>query len=135
VSKPTPNAKATGGEIPSNNNPEPGREEIPTFYGPLGADAKPLVAPLSIVDTSAYIKDILANIEEDYPELNADMHNVEGDISGRALRINREPAENKVQQRRPNYDDALKRAQQMAVAIGENIRVRRFTRYALGEEL
>jgi hypothetical protein len=46
------------------------------------------------------------------------MANASGDISGRALRINRGPAEDKVLQRRPNYDDAIRRAQMMAVAIG-----------------
>ncbi|MDD2920996.1 MAG: hypothetical protein PHQ36_01810, partial [Anaerolineales bacterium] len=67
-SQATPKAS---GETPSNNNPEPGREEIPALYGPVGASATPLVAPLDIAATSAYIKDILAVIEEDYPELSA----------------------------------------------------------------
>jgi hypothetical protein len=41
-----------------------------------------------------------------------------GDTSGKALRVARQRTETKVNQRRPNYDDGLKRAQQMAVAIG-----------------
>jgi hypothetical protein len=98
--------------------PERGRENINALYGPVGATATPLVAPLDIAAAAAYIKDILADIERDYPELNSDMHNVQGDISGRALRINRAPAEDKVLERRPNYDDALVRAFQMAISIG-----------------
>jgi hypothetical protein len=108
----------TSGTTPNTNNPQPGREEMKVLYGTTGADAKPLVADLNIADSSAYIQEILSSIEEDYPELNADIHNVEGEISGRALRINRAPAENKVLQRRPNYDDAIRRAQMMAVSIG-----------------
>lgn len=82
------------------------------------AKAQSLVNNLDIAAVSANIKELLAEIERDYPELNADLHNMSGDVSGRALRINRGPAEDKVQQRRPNYDNALVRAQQMAVAIG-----------------
>lgn len=117
VSKPTQTPKTTGSE-PSASRPEPGREEIPAIYGPTGADAKPLVAPLDIGATREYIKSILEEIERDYPELSSGLYNVKGDISGRALRINQKPAEIKVQQRRPNYDNAIVRAQQMAISIG-----------------
>jgi hypothetical protein len=98
--------------------PQPGREELKALWGPLGADAKPLVATLDVASTTAYIKDIIAQIEADFPELSADLHNVQGDISGRALRINRAPAQTKALQRRPNYDNGLVRAQQMALSIG-----------------
>jgi hypothetical protein len=100
------------------SNPEPGREEIPVFYGPLGASATPLIAPLDISATTNYLASLLKILEQDYPELSSDIHNVQGDISGRALRINQMPVENKVKERRPNYDDALVRIHQMAVAIG-----------------
>jgi hypothetical protein len=120
-----PQAKAAGqttpktsSSTPTSDNPQPGREQEPALYGPAGSDAKPLIADINIADTSTYIKEILSDIERNYPELNADMHNVEGEISGRALRINRAPAENKVLQRRPNYDNAIVRAQQMALSIG-----------------
>lgn len=101
-------------------NPQPGREEIPMLWAGDGksASALPLVAPLDIGASAGYIKDILANIEQEYPELSTDLHNVQGDISGRALRINRGPAEQRVIQRRPGYDDAIVRTQKMAVAIG-----------------
>jgi hypothetical protein len=61
---------------------------------------------------------ILAEIERDYPELQMDIWTAKGATSGRALRLARERVETKVQGVRPNYDDPLVRAQQMAVAIG-----------------
>jgi hypothetical protein len=99
-------------------NPQKGRETVPMIFSGPDAKAQPLVAPLDIASTSAYIVQILQGIEADYPEMTADKNNATGDISGRALRINRAPAENKVQQRRPNYDDAIVRAHQMGIAIG-----------------
>jgi hypothetical protein len=132
VSKPKPDeSQKTKEGDPTANNPQPGREQEGALYGPIGSDAKPLIAPLDIANSAAYIKDILANIEQDYPELSADMHNVQGDISGRALRINRAPAEDKVLERRPNYFDALKRAHQMAVAIGGENKYKGFEGFSL----
>lgn len=98
--------------------PEPGREEAPVLYGPVGATATPLVAPLDIAATSAEIKEGLNELERDYPELSLLIKTASGDASGRALRTARQPVETKVQQRRAAYDAALVRAQQMAVAIG-----------------
>jgi hypothetical protein len=99
-------------------NPESGREENPALYAPLGASYTPMVSNLSIGDSSNYIKDILKALEEEFPELSDNLHNVAGDISGRALRINREPVEDKIQERRSRYDDGLVRAQKMALTIG-----------------
>jgi hypothetical protein len=107
----------TSDSLPTGN-PETSREEIPAFYGPIGASATPLVTPLDIGATTAYLASLLKILEQEYPELSSDIHNVTGDISGRALRINQMPTENKVKERRPNYDDALMRVHQMAVAIG-----------------
>jgi hypothetical protein len=117
VNKPQRKATVTG-SFPTEEDPQPVREEIPVFYGPSGSSATPPVSNLSISDTASYIKDLLGILEKDYPELNTDLLNVKGDISGRALRVNQRPSENKVRDRRVNYDDALIRAQQMAVAIG-----------------
>jgi hypothetical protein len=88
------------------------------LYGPVGAAATPLVAPLDIGATAAEIKEGIAELERDYPELKVDILRASGDVSGRALRIAQQPAEDKVRQRRANYDDALVRLQQMALAIG-----------------
>lgn len=103
---------------PTAGRPEPAREEIPALYAPAGADVKYVVAPLNIADTLANIKSILEEVERDYPELQVDIWNAGGDASGKALRVARQRSESKVGQRRPNYDDGLRRAQQMAVAIG-----------------
>jgi hypothetical protein len=99
-------------------NPEGDRQNTPALYGNAGASATPLVAPMQIADVLSGIEKIIAKIERDYPELSEDIDNASGDVSGRALRINRQPVITKVKERRPNYDNALIRAQQMAVAIG-----------------
>lgn len=118
VTDPATTKKATG-QAATDEKPQPGRTEQKIFYT-NNAEAKPhsLVADIKVDQVSANIKDIIAEIERDYPELRVDLTNITGDISGRALRINRGPASAKVLQRRPNYDNALVRAQQMAVAIG-----------------
>jgi hypothetical protein len=103
------------------NRPQPGREELPAIYASNpDAKASALTAQFDISAAIEHIKEILAEIERDYPELKliADLQQASGDISGRALRIAQEPAADKTLQRRVNYDDALKRIQQMAVAIG-----------------
>lgn len=117
VDKPKKEPKTQGADA-TRDQPSPGREEIPALYGSMGADAKPLVAPLDIAATSEEIQAVLEELERDYPELQMDIWTVSGDVSGRALRTARQRAEAKVRQRRGNYDDALVRAQQMAVAIG-----------------
>jgi hypothetical protein len=100
------------------NRPQPGREEIPMFYGPEGARATALVADLDIEAVTAQIDAIIKEIERDYPELRMlALDEAGGNISGRALRLARQPAETKVNQRRPGYYNALVRANQMAVAI------------------
>lgn len=99
--------------------PEPGREEEPALYSSdPGAKAQPMVAPIDIEGAVLHINEILKDLERDYPELKFDTLRVGGEVSGRALRVARQPAETKVLQRRANYDDALKRALQMALTIG-----------------
>jgi hypothetical protein len=98
--------------------PYPGREEMPFLYGPVGAEAKELVANLDIAATAGVIGDLLEELERDYPELQMDIWSASAQTSGRALRVARQRAESKVRLRRVNYDDGLVAAQQMAVAIG-----------------
>jgi hypothetical protein len=122
VTKPenSPTAKETSltGPAAALNRPQPGREEVPIFYGPEGARATPLVADLDIQATISNIAAMNTEIERDYPELRVlALDEAGGNISGRALRLARQPAETKVNQRRPGYYNALVRAQQMAVAI------------------
>ncbi|KKN57458.1 hypothetical protein LCGC14_0561700, partial [marine sediment metagenome] len=110
----------TMGSVPKTTaRPEPGREEEMAIYSPdPNSKAFPLVAPVDIEGATLHISEILKDLERDYPELKFDALRSLGDISGRALRIARQPAETKVLQRRANYDDGLKRVLQMAVSIG-----------------
>lgn len=110
--------KATG-QAATDEKPQPGRTEQKFLYS-TNADAKAhsLVAPIEVEQVSNSIMKLVSELERDYPELRVDIANASGDISGRALRYNRAPAVAKVLQRRPNYDNALIRAQQMAIAIG-----------------
>jgi hypothetical protein len=117
VTKSVATPTATAG-TPTTDKPQPGREEIPALYAPVGATATPLVAPLDLGNTLAHIKEILSEIERDYPELKADELRLSGALTGRALELAQQPATDKVLQRRVNYDNALVRAQQMAIAIG-----------------
>lgn len=98
--------------------PEPGREEMPALYGPVGADAKALVANLDYEGALQHLAGVVEQIEREYPELRFDNMRVSGDASGKALRIARQPVEAKVVRVRATYDDALRRAQQMAISIG-----------------
>lgn len=124
VSKPTSTPivqgqAATQTETQEREKPQIGRTEQKVIYSTNPeAKAHSLVAPINVAEVSASIKDLVAELERDYPELRVDLANATGDVSGRALRINRAPATAKVMQRRPNYDNALVRAHQMAVAIG-----------------
>lgn len=113
VQKPATTPKTTAA-----SSGESGRQEIPALYGPQGATATPLVAPLPIGEVAERIKDLIAELERDYPELQMDIHTSAGDASGRALRVARQRATTKVQERRGGYDAGLVKAQQMAIAIG-----------------
>lgn len=98
--------------------PEPGRQEIPTLYSSDPAAAVHfLVAPLDLAAVASRIDALIAELERDYPELQMDIWST-GATSGRALRSARQRVETRVYERRANYDTALVRAQQMAVAIG-----------------
>ena len=99
--------------------PEPGREETPALYtSDSQAKAQALIADIDIEGAILHIDSILKDFERDYPELKFDAQRATGEMSGRALRIARQPAETKVLQRRAGYDDGLKRAMQMALSIG-----------------
>jgi hypothetical protein len=96
---------------------DPGRVELPALYGPPGAMAHPLVAPLDVPGTLAHIQSMLDELERDFPELQVGKIMLSG-TSGIARMIAQQMCEPKVERRRASYDDGLRRAQQMAVAIG-----------------
>lgn len=113
------NTSATMTTTETTARPEPGREEEPALYSP-NPQAKPIpmVAPIDIEGSVLHISEVLKDLERDYPELKFDALRVSGEVSGQTLRVARQPVETKVLQRRANYDDALKRALQMALTIG-----------------
>lgn len=103
----------------SGRQPEPGREQIPMLYASdPNAKPHPMVAEIDFAGVISHITEILKELERDYPELKFDALRAAGELSGTALRIARQPAETKVNQRRGNYDNGLVRAQQMALTIG-----------------
>jgi hypothetical protein len=106
------------GATPSTLSPEPGRQELPALYAPLGAVAHPLVAPLDVGGTLAHVTGILNELERDYAELQMVRVLFSPGASGRAREIAQQAVEPKVIRRRASYDDALRRAQQMAISIG-----------------
>lgn len=112
-----PSTLSVSGDDPTADRPQPGREELRALWVKDG-EAKPLVSELSLEDSLAHLNGLIKEIERDYPELGLMVATASGDASGRALRVARQPAVAKVLQRRPNYDDGLVRAQQMALAIG-----------------
>jgi hypothetical protein len=102
----------------SRDKPQPGREDQNFLYAKEGASATSLVSDIPIGETVESLQSKLEEIERDYPELQDDIWNAGGDTSGRALIVARQQPESKIQMRRPNYDNGLVRAQQMAIAIG-----------------
>lgn len=119
---PTPSSystRRTTEKSSSLGKPELGREEANAYYlSSPDARVEPIILPLEVEGFLMHIQEILKDFERDYPELKFDALRVQGEVSGRALRVARQPVETKVLQRRGNYDDGLKRAVQMALTIG-----------------
>ena len=112
------NAIQVAGRESTDDLPEPGREEMLILYAKdPQTKAQALIADLDIAGTLAHIEALLRELERDYPELRFDNLRLTGTVSGRTLQVARQPVETKVLQRRAAYDDALVRAQNMAVAI------------------
>jgi hypothetical protein len=102
----------------SGGDPSPSRQSIPLYTTPNEkAQTHDLTFNLDIAAVNDHIKRINEEIERDYPELQLDIWTT-GDPSGRALRVARQRTDEKVQERRPAYDDSLVRAQRIALAIG-----------------
>jgi hypothetical protein len=118
VQPPSPRNLAITGETPSRGNPQPADQEVAFVYGGTGATAVPLLFPMDVQFTSMEIQNQVASLEKDYPELRYDSARVAGDASAKALREVRKTAEAKVHARRVGYDNALVRAQMMALSIG-----------------
>lgn len=104
----------------TTSNPQPIREELPALYvGDKDAKGQPLVtAEVDIAKAATEVQNVIAELERDLPELQMDIWTAGQYTTGKALKNARQRVERKVIQRRPEYDSALVRAQQMAVAIG-----------------
>jgi hypothetical protein len=102
----------------TTDNPQPGRDDLPALYGPIGADAKALVADIDLAAVFARLDGLIAELERDYPEMDMSAWNVSSAASGAARRVARQRVEVRALERRASYDAGMIRAQQMAVAIG-----------------
>ncbi len=115
------------------DRPDPGRENIIALYtGNENAKALSLIEPL---DYDGVIRDVelmLNNIEKEYPELRLDALEAEGKpLSGRALKIAREPTQTKGDEYRVPYDAGLVTAHQMGIAIAGFRKYKDFKKFNL----
>jgi hypothetical protein len=108
---PSPKTDTTG-------NPQSGRTKR-RLLGCTEPDAKVLflTQDLDLPGLSGHVQALKNDVNEDYPELDVDLWKT-GDPSGRAMRLARQRAEMKVQQRRTGYDQDLESLQRMCLAIG-----------------
>ena len=83
-------------------------------------EAKPhaLIADLDLEQAIASLGMLLSDLEDTYPELRMAKADAAGDVSGRALLIARQDAEDKVITRRIGYDAMFKRLNTMAMYLG-----------------
>lgn len=103
----------------NGSDPEPMRAQLGSLSSP-NAESRvyPLFGNRDIPGIVLHIDGLMGNIEKNYPELLADTGNLGGTVTAEAIRNARQRASSKVQARRVGYDDALVRAQQMAISIG-----------------
>lgn len=118
VKKPANDVTTNAGDEATGGNPEPGRTKRRILYlSDPAAKIQHLTQDLNIGDVSGHAKALKDDCTEDYPELDMDLWKT-GDPSGRAIRIARQRAESKIQQRRTGYDEGIVAMQKMCLAIG-----------------
>lgn len=116
--QPPVNAPQTGYVEQPNDTQEAGRDNTNALYGPADAKAQFLVADLPLTEALDILKEHVQTLEKKLPELQIGTDGEGGVRSGEAERERHQAAENKIQQRRGNYDAGLVKAQQMAISIG-----------------
>lgn len=124
------------GDTNSPASNEISREETPILYAhDAQARAYPLVSELDIEAALMNVKELGVEIERSYPELRTSMRpgTSTGDVSGRALLLARQEAEDKVYARRVNYDDMLIKAHRMALSIGGEAGYEDFSGFGLDD--
>lgn len=87
---------------------------------PGNASLDSLVPNVNYADMLAVLQAHMAEIENDLPELRYFRLQEAPDMSGRAIRLMMKPAVLSAQEVRGNLEDALVRAQKMALTIGQN---------------
>ena len=111
---------------------EKSRQTNNALYGQEGASATALVSDVGMVQSLENIRELLNELERDYPELALHrLRETGGDWSGRAISLVYQDASDKVVEARGNYDGALVRAQQMGLSIGGLRRYRGFESFGL----
>jgi hypothetical protein len=91
----------------------------------------PLVAPLDIANAGENIQKLLAELERDMPELLLAKMLETGDVTATAIRASASAGISRIEEAQGNYDDALIRAQMMAVSIGGYRKYDGFAGYSL----
>jgi hypothetical protein len=104
-------------DIATGGNPQPGRTKRKIGYlSDVNAKVLHVTQDLNIPGVSGHAKALKDDATEDYPEIDMDLWKT-GDPSGRAVRLARQRAESKVQQRRVGYDLGLEDIGRMALAL------------------
>ena len=89
------------------------------WFFPEGGDAKPLVAPIDISGVLEFIREIAGNVKGALPESAFEELQKKKMIATETLEIQLYPLVIKIKHRcRPNYDDGMERALQMAGRAG-----------------
>lgn len=108
------------------------RDEIPALYGPEGSVPHPLIANVDIGAALENVSSMLRELERDMPELALHRLRESGNLTAPGVRAGYSDAIDRIVEVRGNYDDALRRAQQMAVAIGGYNNYANMERFGLG---
>lgn len=91
---------------------------VNTRMGTQGATMLPMVAPLNLNDAITQSQHLLEAIEDELPEIKATAGRFLSGQSGDTVAQLRKPAEDRIAVARINYEDALIRAQSIALSWG-----------------
>lgn len=95
------------------------KDKVPFIKLPVGGDAKPLVFPLDIAGSLENLREILAEIERNAPELALQrIRESAGNLTAPGVTAAYGDALGRIQEACGSYDGGLTRGLQMAVSIG-----------------
>lgn len=133
------NLSGTTSDATATTDASAQRDKINVLYPPAGTEMKPLVASFDIAAAAANIAAMQDRLEDNLQELILDRTvDVNSQTSGKAIKNRSQPAIDKINEARGNYNDCLMRAHQMGVSIGGHRGYRGFegfnlNSYARGE--